>query len=58
MEYIIPTITIIVIAIILFALLASIVRIVPQSRAYVIEWLGAFRSTPVQAASPRPRPSA
>ena len=43
MEYIIPTITIVVIAIILFALLASIVRIVPQSRAYVIEWLGAFR---------------
>ena len=23
-----------------------------------IKWLGAFRSTPVQAASPRPRPSA
>ena len=43
MEYIIPTVVFIVVAIILFALLASIVRIVPQSRAYVIEWLGAFR---------------
>ena len=43
MEYIIPTVVFVVVAIILFALLASIVRIVPQSRAYVIEWLGAFR---------------
>ena len=43
MEYVILTVTIIVIAVILFILLASIVRIVPQSRAYVVEWLGAFR---------------
>ena len=44
MEYIITTVVIVVVAIILFAILASIVRIVPQSRAYVIEWLGAFRT--------------
>ena len=44
MEYIIPTLVVIVIAIVLFSLLASIVRIVPQSRAYVITWLGTFRT--------------
>ncbi len=44
MEYIITTVVVIVVALILFAILASIVRIVPQSRAYVIEWLGAFRT--------------
>ena len=44
MEYIIPTIIVVVIAIVLFSLLASIVRIVPQSRAYVITWLGTFHS--------------
>ena len=42
MEYIITTVVVIVVALILFAILASIVRIVPQSRAYVIERLGAF----------------
>jgi len=44
MEYIIPTLIVIVIAIVVFALLASIVRIVPQSRAYVVTWLGTFRT--------------
>ena len=32
MEYLIPTLIIIVIALVVFSLLASIVRIVPQSR--------------------------
>ena len=44
MEYLIPTLIVIVIAIVIFSLLASIVRIVPQSRAYVITWLGTFRT--------------
>ena len=44
MEYLIPTLIVIVIAIVAFSLLASIVRIVPQSRAYVITWLGTFHS--------------
>ena len=44
MEYLIPTLIVIVIAIVVFSLLASIVRIVPQSRAYVITWLGTFRT--------------
>ena len=44
MEYLIPTLIIIVIALVVFSLLASIVRIVPQSRAYVITWLGTFRT--------------
>ena len=42
MEYLIPTLIVIVIAIVVFSLLASIVRIVPQSRAFVIERLGVF----------------
>ena len=42
MEYLIPTLIVIVIAIVVFSLLASIVRIVPQSRAYVLERLGVF----------------
>ena len=44
MEYLIPTLIVVVIAIVVFSLLASIVRIVPQSRAYVITWLGTFRT--------------
>ncbi len=44
MEYLIPTLIVIVIAIVIFSLLASIVRIVPQSRAYVVTWLGTFHS--------------
>ncbi|WP_251317245.1 SPFH domain-containing protein [Flintibacter muris] len=44
MEYIIPTLIVIVIGIVVFSLLASIVRIVPQSRAYVITWLGTFHA--------------
>ena len=43
MQYIITTAAIVVVAILLAAVLGSIVRIVPQSRAYVVEWLGAFR---------------
>ena len=31
---------------------------IPVWKPPSIKWLGAFRSTPVQAASPRPRPSA
>ena len=44
MEYLIHTLIVVVIAIVVFSLLASIVRIVPQSRAYVITWLGTFRT--------------
>ena len=44
MEYLIPTLIVVVIAIVIFSLLASIVRIVPQSRAYVITWLGTFHA--------------
>ena len=44
MDYIIPTIVVFVIGIVIFSLLASIVRIVPQSRAYVVTWLGTFHS--------------
>lgn len=43
MEHIVPTIIFIAIALIIVALLFNIVKVVPQSRAYVIEWLGAFR---------------
>ena len=58
MEYIIPTLVVIVIAIVLFSLLASIVRIVPQSRAYVITWLGTFRTVWDAGLFPDYRPQA
>ena len=43
LEHIVPTIIFIAIALIIVSLLFNIVKVVPQSRAYVIEWLGAFR---------------